>query len=113
MTFIFTTFNLFLYVINRSTTRYRISHVFYQNDAILDLLNLKAFTDNKLKVTLKQKFLRVRVKTLWKKDKMLVISIFSFHNVFKRLHSYDRQNSGDCEQGTSAKVFFFFRKDIP
>ena len=41
---------------------------------------------------------------MWKKEKMLVTSIFSFsHNVFKRLHSQDRYRSELC-----GKVLYFY-----
>ena len=56
------------------------------NDKILDLSELKAFADERINVVKKIKIcLRKGRKTWWKKEKMLVTSIFSFsHNVFKR-----------------------------
>ena len=41
-------------------------------------------------------------KTMWKKEKMLVTSIFSFsHNVFKRLH-FPSLEAGLCSKGLKA-----------
>ena len=58
---------------------------------ILDWSKMKAFTDNKIKVTEKLKSVWEGQKTLWEKEKMLVTSIFSFsHSVFKRLLSQGR-----------------------
>ena len=56
------------------------------NNKILDWAKLKAFADNKINVNEKKfKFVLGGVETLWEKEKMLGISIFSFsHNVFKR-----------------------------
>ena len=58
------------------------------NDKIQNWSKLKAPADNKIKATEKSKFVSQRVEnklTLYKKEKMLVISIFSFsHNVFNR-----------------------------
>ena len=55
------------------------------NDKILEWSKLKAFADNKIKVLKMMIFLYlIRLKTLWEKEKMLVISIFSFsYNVFE------------------------------
>ena len=51
------------------------------NDKFLDWSKLKAFADDEINVTL---FWNQYI-TLWEKEKMLVISIFSFpHNVFKQ-----------------------------
>ena len=55
------------------------------NDKIQDWSKLKAPADNKIKATEESKFVLQRVETLYEKEKMLVISIFSFtHNVFNR-----------------------------
>ena len=52
----------------------------------MDWSRLKAFADNKSNVTKKLKFVLERVENIVGKEKMLVISIFSFsNNVFKRL----------------------------
>ena len=54
------------------------------NDKILDLTKLKAFADDKLDgVNMMTSLSLIGYKTLWKKEKMLVTSIFSFsHSVF-------------------------------
>ena len=57
-------------------------------EKFLDQSKFKAFADNKIKVMEKLKFVLVRRKTWWEKEKMHVPNIFSFsHNVFKRLLS--------------------------
>ena len=56
------------------------------NDKFLKCSKLKAFADNKLNLAKKLKFVLGRVENMWKKERMLVTSIFSFsHIVFKRL----------------------------
>ena len=60
--------------------------IFLPNDKILDRSNLKAFAEDEINVTEKLKLFWEGQKTLWKKEKMLVTSIFSFpHSVFKKL----------------------------
>ena len=68
-------------------------------DKMLDFPKLKAFADNNIKVIKKWKFVLGWVETLWKKEKMLVVtSIFSFsHNVFEMLlHNFTVRKSRDC-----------------
>ena len=58
------------------------------NDKILDWSKFKAFADDNVNVNEQLKFGMRRTEKLWKKEKMLVTSIFFFsHNVFKRLLS--------------------------
>ena len=61
------------------------------NNVILDLSKFKAFADDKKMVTQKLKFmLGQEQKTLWEKEKILVIGIFSCtHNVFKKLSFHE------------------------
>ena len=54
------------------------------NDKFLDWSKVKALADVKINVTEKQKFVLVRAEKIIGKEKMLVVSIFSFsHYVFK------------------------------
>ena len=67
------------------------------NNIFLDWSKLKAFADDKMKVTKKMKFVSKWWKILRKKEKMLVTSIFSFsHNIFKKLHFQGCLKSGLC-----------------
>ena len=50
------------------------------NDKILEVTKLKAFTDDNLNIAKMTISLFNRVETLWKKEKKLVTSIFSFSN---------------------------------
>ena len=57
----------------------------FPHDTILDQAKLKAFADDKLNVTKMIISVFDKVKTLWEKEKFLVLSNFSFsHNVFKK-----------------------------
>ena len=65
------------------------------NDKILDLSNLKAFTDDKISVTQKVNFVLYGIENIMRKGEMLVTSILSFsHNVFKSLVAQGRENQG-------------------
>ena len=66
------------------------------NDKFLEWSKFKAFADDKVSVTLKQKFcLGVVENIVGEKEKMLVTSIFFFsHNVFKRLLAQSKRR--DC-----------------
>ena len=58
------------------------------NDNFLDWSKLKTFADDESNLVEKLNLFWQGYKTLWKKEKMLVTSIFSFsHNVFKSLLS--------------------------
>ena len=49
-----------------------------------------------------------RYKTLWEKEKLLVMSNFSFsHSVFKRLVSQGRQKVSLCGNGLDNKMWLF------
>ena len=56
---------------------------------LLYLSKVKAFSEDKINVSLKQILFWDGKKTLWEEEKMLATSIFSFsHNGFKRLLLY-------------------------
>ena len=63
------------------------------DDKILDLSKLKSFADDILKAAHMAEFVFEEEKTLLEKEKMLVISIFSFsNNVFKILFFFNLRN---------------------
>ena len=67
------------------------------NNKILDWSKLKAFADNKIKVTEGMEFVLKMQKIFWEKEKMLVTSIFPFsYNVFKTLLFHCGQKLGLC-----------------
>ena len=67
---------------------------------ILDSSKLKEFADDNFKFDENGRKLSKRVKALWEKEKLLVMSNFSFsHSVFKRLVSQGCQKMSLCGKG--------------
>ena len=66
------------------------------NDKILDWSKLEAFAEDKINVTKKLKFAWGGQKTWWKKEKMLVTSIFSFSHDVCQEQLYQGHQKLDC-----------------
>ena len=61
---------------------------------------MKAIANNKLNIDQRRISVFDKVKTMWKNEKMLFTSIFSFsHNVFIEISSLWSLNSGVCGKG--------------
>ena len=52
------------------------------NDKMIDWPKLKAFADDKIKILKMMNLSLIRLKTLWEKEKMLVINICPFSTMF-------------------------------
>ena len=69
---------------------------------ILDSSKLKEFADNIFKFDENGRKLSKQVEILWDKEKLHVISTFSFsHSVFKRLTLQTHKNQGLFENGST------------
>ena len=67
---------------------------------MLDSSELKEFADDKFKFDENGRKLSKRVNTLWEKEKLLIMSYFSFsHSVCKRPVSQGRQKVSLCGNG--------------